>query len=136
MGTFDILNMRLNGYEFHIGLMEGREKWDDPRTKAVFELWKDLLPYFQEGSPGRTWQDAAKAALVDKIAGMYFLGTFAVEQAGDAANDVGFFLPAARHRVRQRERDRRPDRRLHDERQPKNPEAAKAFLRCVGTPEA
>ena len=39
MGTFDILNMRLNGYDFHIGLMEGTEKWNDPKTKAVFEYW-------------------------------------------------------------------------------------------------
>ena len=83
MGTFDILNMRQNGYDFHVGLMEGREKWSDPKVKAVFELWKGLLPYFQEGAPGRTWQDAAKAALDDKTAGMYFLGTFAVEQAGE-----------------------------------------------------
>ena len=50
MGTFDILNLRLNGYDFHIGLMAGTEKWTDPKTKAVFEYWKDLLPYFQEGA--------------------------------------------------------------------------------------
>ncbi len=66
MGTFDILNMRLNGYDFHVGLMAGTEKWNDPKTKAVFEYWRDLLPYFQEGAPGRTWQDAAQAALVEK----------------------------------------------------------------------
>ena len=58
------------------------EKWSDPRVKAVFEMWRDdVLPYTQEGAAGRTWQDAAKAALVDKTAGMYFLGTFAAEQA-------------------------------------------------------
>ncbi|MCJ7712427.1 MAG: ABC transporter substrate-binding protein, partial [Chloroflexi bacterium] len=44
MGTFDILNMRMNGYDFHIGLMEGREKWSDARVKAVFEKWAELLP--------------------------------------------------------------------------------------------
>ena len=60
MGTFDILNMRLNGYDFHIDLMAGTETWTDPRVKAVFETWRKLLPYFQEGALGRTWQEAAK----------------------------------------------------------------------------
>ncbi len=137
MGTFDILNMRLNGYEFHIGLMEGREKWSDPRVKATFELWKELLPYFQEGAPGRTWQDAAKAALVDGTAGMYFLGTFAVEQAGDNAADVGFFpFPLLGTEFDGENAIDAPIDGFMMSANPKNPEAAKAFLRCVGTPEA
>ncbi len=28
MGTFDILNMRINGYDFHVRLMAGKESWD------------------------------------------------------------------------------------------------------------
>jgi multiple sugar transport system substrate-binding protein len=92
MGTFDILNMRQNGYDFHIGLMAGTEKWTDPRVKAVYEVWADLLPYFQEGALGRTWQDAANA-MVQKQAGMYFLGTFAGQQATEKADfdDLDFF---------------------------------------------
>jgi multiple sugar transport system substrate-binding protein len=137
MGTFDILNMRLNGYEFHIGLMEGREKWSDPKVKAVFELWKDLLPYFQEGAPGRTWQDAAKAALVDKVAGMYFLGTFAVEQAGDNGPDVGFFpFPLLGTAYDSENAIDAPIDGFMMSANPKNPEAAKAFLKCIGTKEA
>jgi multiple sugar transport system substrate-binding protein len=92
MGTFDILNMRQNGYEFHVGLMAGTEKWTDPRVKKVYEVWADLLPYFQEGALGRTWQDAANA-MVQKEAGMYFLGTFAGQQATEKADfdDLDFF---------------------------------------------
>src|SRR3954451_17494707 len=55
MGTFDILNMRMNGYDFHVGLMAGSQKWSDAKVKAVFQKWKDLLPYFQTGAPGRKW---------------------------------------------------------------------------------
>ena len=44
MGTFDILDMRLNGYRFHRDLMAGKAKWTDPRVKAVLELWRLLLP--------------------------------------------------------------------------------------------
>ena len=35
MGTFDILNMRLNGYDFHMALCQGQEKWDSPEVKLV-----------------------------------------------------------------------------------------------------
>ena len=52
MGTFDILNMRLNGYQFHVDLMAGKEKWTDTKVKAVFETWKKLLPYQQRRSAG------------------------------------------------------------------------------------
>lgn len=86
MGTFDIINMRLNGYDFHIGLMTGEEKWTDPRVKAVFEEWRDLVPYLQPGGAGREWQEAAQA-LFKKEAAMYFLGTFAGEQIGAAIGD-------------------------------------------------
>jgi multiple sugar transport system substrate-binding protein len=127
----------MNGYDFHIGLMEGREKWTDPKVKAVFEKWAELLPYFQEGAPGRTWQDAAKAALVDKIAGMYFLGTFALEQAGDAASDVGFFtFPLFGNEWDAEKAMDAPIDGFMLSANPKNPEAAKAFLECVGGPEA
>ena len=137
MGTFDILNMRLNGYEFHVGLMEGTEKWSDPKVKAVFEYWRDLLPYFQEGAPGRTWQDAAKAAFVDGTAGMYFLGTFALEQAGENGGDVGFFpFPLLGTEFDGENAIDAPIDGFMLSANPKNPEAAKAFLKCVATPEA
>jgi multiple sugar transport system substrate-binding protein len=94
MGTFDIINLRQNGYDFHVGLMAGTEKWTDPKTKKVFEIWQELLPYYQEGAPGRTWQDAAQA-LVQKKAAMYLLGGFVSEQftaAGEAElADLDFF---------------------------------------------
>ena len=36
MGTFDQLNFRLNGYQFHVDLMAGNESWTDERVKNVF----------------------------------------------------------------------------------------------------
>ena len=92
MGTFDILNMRMNGYDFHVGLMAGKEKWTDPKTKAVFEKWAELLPYFDPQPLGKTWQEAAQD-MIGKKAGMYFLGTFAGEQATDPVvhDDLDFF---------------------------------------------
>ena len=49
MGTFDILNMRLNGYDFHIRLMAGKARWDGPQVKRVFNTWREILPYTSEG---------------------------------------------------------------------------------------
>ncbi len=79
MGFFDILNMRQNGYQFHVDLMAGNESWTDPRVKAVFETWKSLTPYLQDGALGRDWQEAAQAVL-NKEAAMMFIGTFFGEQ--------------------------------------------------------
>ena len=94
MGTFDILNLRQNGYDFHVGLMAGKEKWTDPKVKKVFEVFKELLPFYQEGAAGRTWQDAAQA-LVQKKAGMYLLGMFVSQQFQEAGaaelEDLDFF---------------------------------------------
>jgi hypothetical protein len=56
MGTFDNLNMRMNGYDFHISLMAGKESWTDNKVKQVFTTWKDLLPYHQEGALGQPEQ--------------------------------------------------------------------------------
>src|SRR5512141_737245 len=92
MGTFDILNMRMNGYDFHVGLMAGKEKWTDPKVKAVFQKWAELLPYFDPQPLGKTWQESAQD-MINMKAGMYFLGTFAGEQATDKAvhDDLDFF---------------------------------------------
>jgi multiple sugar transport system substrate-binding protein len=90
-GTFDQLNMRMNGYDFHIALMGGKQSWTDPKVKNVFDLWASLLPFHQTGSLSRTWQDAAQG-LANKTSGMYLLGSFVAQQfqAADLP-DLDFF---------------------------------------------
>ncbi|MFH8619385.1 ABC transporter substrate-binding protein [Streptomyces sp. NPDC017979] len=73
MGTFDYINMRTNGYEFHKSLMAGEESWTDRRVKDVFDTWRSLLPYCQPGANGRTWQEAA-TSLQKREAGMAVFG--------------------------------------------------------------
>ncbi len=90
MGTFDVLNMRVNGYDFHIDLMAGEKAWNSPEVKEVFQLWADLLPLHQADSLGRTWQEAAQS-LQQKKSGMYLLGLFVTEQFPDDVDDVDFF---------------------------------------------
>jgi len=79
MGTFDILNLRQNGYDFHVNLMAGKEKWTDPKVTDVFKKWAEILPYHAKDYAGLTWQNAADT-LVQKKSGMYLLGLFVSSQ--------------------------------------------------------
>jgi len=91
MGTFDQLNFRMNGYQFHVDLMAGKEKWTDDKVKAVFAAWADLLPLHQPDANGRTWQEAA-ALVVSKQAGMMTIGNFIGQQfPPEEADDLDFF---------------------------------------------
>lgn len=92
MGTFDILNMRINGYAFHVRLMAGKESWDSAKVKAVFNQWREVLPYTSQGALGLTWQEGAQQ-MISKQAGMYLLGSFVGQQATAAADhaDLDFF---------------------------------------------
>ena len=91
MGTFDYLDMRINGYQFHVELMAGKQAWTDAKLKTVFDTWRGLLPYHQPGANGRTWQEAAQS-LLNRQTGMYVVGTFVGEQfPGAELDDLDFF---------------------------------------------
>ena len=136
MGTFDILNMRINGYEYHVDLMAHKKSWTDPGVKKVFQTWQSLLPYHQEGSLGRTWQEAAQA-LQQKKAGMYLLGLFVTQQfpTSDLA-DVDFFsFPEIDSSIGSDALDAPIDGFMMAPK-PKNEPAAKALLAYFGSKEA
>ncbi|MFF2847850.1 ABC transporter substrate-binding protein [Streptomyces sp. NPDC058001] len=73
MGTFDYINLRANGYDFHKSLMAGEESWTDPKVKNVFDLWRELMPYYQKGALGRTWEEAGQG-LQQRRTGMAVFG--------------------------------------------------------------
>jgi len=90
-GTFDILNLRLNGYEFHVDLLNGKQKWTDARVTNVFKKWAEITPYYNDAPAGMKWQDGA-ALLVKKQAGMTVIGLFISQEfpASDV-DDIDFF---------------------------------------------
>jgi multiple sugar transport system substrate-binding protein len=91
MGTFDQLDLRINGYQYHVDLMAGKQAWDSPQVKKVFDTWRSLLPYHQPAALGRTWQEAAQS-LLKKQSGMYLLGMFVGQQfPKDQQSDLDFF---------------------------------------------
>ena len=67
MGTFDQINLRVNGYDFHVSLMAGKEAWTDPKVKKVFDTWAGILPLHQADSLGRTWQEAAQSLAAEEV---------------------------------------------------------------------
>ena len=139
MGTFDILNLRLNGYQFHVDLMAGKEKWSDPKVKTVFDTFKEILPFHQEGAAGRIWQDAS-TALVQKKAAMYFHGMFTsqqFQQAGQADLDDLDFFPYPDFGT-QYDAEKALDAPIDGfalSKAPKNLDAAKAFVEHLGQPD-
>jgi multiple sugar transport system substrate-binding protein len=91
-GTFDYLNMRINGYQFHVDLCAHKEGWDTSKVQDVFDTWKELLPYIDPNAAGLTWQEGADK-LGNKQAGMMLLGSFITQQFTDPTvlADIDFF---------------------------------------------
>ena len=109
MGTFDILNLRLNGYDFHVGLMAGKEKWTDPKVTAVFQKWAEILPFHAKDYAGLKWQDAAEHARPEEVRACTCSAcscrpsSSATKDPADLA-DLDFFpFPTLGHAVRRRE---------------------------------
>jgi multiple sugar transport system substrate-binding protein len=91
-GWFDFINMRINGYDFHIRLMAGQESFQDPKVKTVFDTWRQILPYTSPNAVALKWQDAV-TPLVQGKAGMYMLGAFLVQATPDLKQDDFDFFP-------------------------------------------
>src|SRR2546430_2586985 len=92
MGTFDYLNMRANGYQFHVDLMAGKESWTSDKVKNVFKLWASLFDYYQPGSLGRTWEEGG-TSFAKKEVGLVVFGLphVALQTPKDQLDDVVIF---------------------------------------------
>ena len=136
MGWFDIINMRINGYDYHVRLMAGKQSWDSPQVKAVFNKWRELFPYYSEGTLGLSWQDGA-AQLENKQAGMFLLGGFLTGAMKPAnAKDVDFFpFPVINPRWGQDSIDAPIDGYMISK-SPKNLAGAKKLVGFLGTAPA
>ncbi|MBL54860.1 MAG: sugar ABC transporter substrate-binding protein [SAR116 cluster bacterium] len=94
-GVFDYLDLRVNGYEFHMDLTNGKIPYTDPRVNAVFDAWDRLVKpgYFIENHAAYSWQEAL-TPMVKGEAAMYVMGNFAVaplREAGLTDDQLGFF---------------------------------------------
>jgi len=139
LGMFDILNMRINGYDYHISLMHNQAKYSDPQVTAVFDHWRELMPYLQSGAAGRIWEDGAKT-LEAKQAGMVFQGASQIGSQYVADNksldDLDFFhYPAINPTYGTDYMDAPMDGFILPAKA-KNKDAAKKVLEYIGTGQA
>jgi multiple sugar transport system substrate-binding protein len=137
LGMFDIINLRINGYDYHMQLMQHKVPWTDKGVTAVFDQWRQLMPYLQKGANGRIWQDAAKT-LENKKAGMMFQGSNQVAANYSSANlgDLDFFpFPVINQQYGQDYMDAPTDGFILPKKG-KNKDAAKAVLEYIGTADA
>ena len=116
--------------------MAGKQSWDSPQVKAVFNKWRELFPYYSEGTLGLTWQDGA-AQLENKQAGMFLLGGFLTGAMKPAnAKDVDFFpFPVINPRWGQDSIDAPIDGYMISK-SPKNLAGAKKLVGFLGTAPA
>ncbi len=136
-GIFDYLDMRVNGYEFHMDLTAGKVSWTDDRVRNVFKEWARIQPFITANASAIDWQDAA-ALLVQGKAANYVMGNFAVatfKQGGMTNDNLGFMvfpeitpgLPRA---------EEAPTDTIHIPAGAKNVADAKTFLAYVASAEA
>jgi multiple sugar transport system substrate-binding protein len=133
---FDYLDLRINGYDFHMQLMKGQISYTDQRVKAVYEKWKTLIDeeYFIDNSLAYTL-DSAQPIFNQGKAAMFLMGTFL--SAGipeDVKQKTGYFqFPTINQSVKTAE-DGSAECLMIPARA-KNKEDARKFLQFVGTPE-
>ncbi len=132
---FDYLNLRINGADFHMKLMNGEIKYTDERVKEVFEKWKELIDkgYFLENHTSYSWQEGARF-LFNKEAGMYLMGQFIqdVVSEEEVKEDLDFFrFPIIDASVPVAEET--PTDGFMIPKNAPNPEAAKEFMHYLAT---
>ncbi|MGB0497128.1 MAG: ABC transporter substrate-binding protein [Rubricella sp.] len=137
-GWFDYLNLRTNGYEFHMDLTNGEIPWTDDRVRATFDNWRTLIDMgaFIDNHAAYSWQEALPF-MVRGEAAAYLMGNFAVaplREAGLSDDQLGFYqFPAIVEGIPLAEDA--PTDTFHIPAGAENVEAARAFLRFVISPE-
>ncbi len=133
-GWFDYLNMRTNGFDFHMQLLTGQASWESDEVKATFANWRELVDMggFIDNHQTYSWQEALPF-MVKGEAAAYLMGNFAVAPLRDAGltdDQLDFYqFPAITEGVAMAEDA--PTDTFHIPANAKNKEAAREFLRYV-----
>ncbi|CDT91133.1 putative ABC-type sugar transport system, periplasmic component [Vibrio coralliirubri] len=135
-GWFDYINMRTNGLDFHIQLMEGKVPYSDERVKKTFANWAELVEpgYFLENHASYSWQEA-QPFLYNGKAAMYLMGNFITPNfPAELDGKMDFFqFPVIDPSVPMSEDA--PMDTLHIPSKAKNKEDARKFLEFVARAE-
>jgi multiple sugar transport system substrate-binding protein len=136
LGTFDQLNLRTNGYDFHMSLMAGKEDWAGKKVRDVFDNWRRILPLYQENALGRKWEDAAGAVQQGK-AGMMVIGSQQIgQQFSGNLDDLDFFAFPTINPAYGTDTVEAPIDGFMLARRPANVDGAKKLLTYLASPDA
>jgi multiple sugar transport system substrate-binding protein len=133
---FDYLDLRINGFAFHRSLMDGKVPFTDPRVRAVFDRWRELLDHgcFVENHASLSWQES-QALLYQGKGAMMLIGNFIVANfPPEIAAKMDFApFPVVEESVGRFEDA--PMNSLHIPARARNKEEARKFLAYVLRPE-
>ncbi len=134
-GFFDEMNLRINGLETHMALMDGKLSYLDPALTAVFDRWEELIKagFFLENHTSYAWQDAAPLLAQGK-AGMMNLGNFIKGGLPEEVIPNLVFVPFPMIANIPRYEDFSVDS-VHIPANAKNKELAREFLKAFYSPE-
>ena len=133
-GWFDYLNMRTNGFDFHMQLAGGEISWEDDRVRQTFANWRELIDMggFIDNHQTYSWQEALPF-MVNGDAVHYLMGNFSVAPLRDAGltdDQLDFYqFPVITPGVALSEDA--PTDTFHIPANAANKEAAREFLRFV-----
>ena len=135
-GIFDYLDLRTNGYDFHMDLTAGKVAWTDDRIKATFAEWAKLVEpgYITANHAALDWQDAASLLIQGKAAN-YVMGNFAVAvfKDGGMTDDTLGFMPFPTINPDIPRAEEAPTDTIHIPAGAKNVDDAKKFLAFIAT---
>jgi len=133
-GWFDYLNLRTNGYDFHMQLTAGEVPWTDDRVRATFANWRELIDMgaYVDNHTAYSWQEALPF-MVNGDAAAYLMGNFAVaplQEAGLSNDQLDYYqFPPITPGIALAEDA--PTDTFHIPANADNKEAARAFLKFV-----
>ncbi len=133
-GWFDYLNLRTNGFDYHMDMAAGNVAWTDDGVRQTFANWKELIDMggFVANHQNYSWQEALPF-MVNGEAASYLMGNFAVaplREAGLTDDQLDFYqFPAINPDVALAEDA--PTDTFHIPANAANKEAAREFLRFV-----
>ncbi|WP_209313529.1 ABC transporter substrate-binding protein [Jannaschia formosa] len=137
-GWFDYLNMRTNGFPFHMQLAQGEIPWTDDRVRQTFANWRELIDMgaYIDDHQNYSWQEALPF-MVNGEATAYLMGNFAVAPLRDGGltdEQLDFYqFPAINPDVELGEDA--PTDTFHIPAGAQNKEAAREFLKFVTSAE-
>ena len=134
-GWFDYLNMRTNGFDFHMQLARGEVSWTDDRVRETFANWRQLIDMggYIADHQSYSWQEALNF-MTDGEAAAYLIGNFAVAPMRDAGltdDQIDFYQFPTIADVPQGEDA--PTDTFHIPTQATNKDNARAFLAFVAS---